>query len=110
MTPKTILLLVIISGCCQLAGAVLSLLGMRYRYAEKPRLILNAEWGLVAILLAATVTTTMQAANIIAIPAIAKQVWLPTVAWRMLFLWVPLNYYRYTQELKRKDYANGKLH
>lgn len=94
-------LIVCVSALFILAGAFLSLLGMSYRYSEKTPLLKNAEWGLILIMLLSFVSAIVQA-NAVLHSAAALPVWMPTIILRILFFWVPLNYYLHVQNEKKE--------
>lgn len=94
-------MMVALSGLFQLLSAVLSVIGMRYRYAMKSPYIRNAEWGLVAIFFAGACTTSLQAVTIYYEPG--THVWMPTVILRIASVWIPLNYILYIKQQKKNE-------
>ena len=76
---------------------------MSYKSKEKPRLVRNAEWGLTAFLLATGMITIKRFVEALETPDLAEKIDLWTVWIRILFLWVPINFYRHVQNLKKAD-------
>ncbi len=104
MTYELVISLVVLGMLCPLSGAILGICAMRHGYAGKSQHLRNVEWGLIVVMLGAAASSFRLFNSMLQYPQIYRQIDLWTVALRILFLWVPYNYYRHVRA-KRGAYS-----
>lgn len=103
MSANSLLALITVGGICQIVGAILCIVAMKYNYSNKSKYQRNAEWGLVVILLMGFSNTILEIRGLLSLAFFFPNPNHSILVFRILFLWIPANLFLHAMQSKKRQ-------